>query len=38
MTDYGTLLRDHVTLCCGSIDRVFLQAYVPRFTLSGTSR
>ena len=27
MTDYGTLLRDHVTLRCCCIDRIFLQAY-----------
>jgi hypothetical protein len=30
MTDYSTLLRDHVTLTCRSIDRIFLQAYVPK--------
>lgn len=32
MTDYATLLRDHVTLKVGSIDaidRIFLQACVP---------
>ena len=29
MTDYGTLLQDHVTLRCRSIDRIFLKAYVP---------
>ena len=29
MTDYATLLRDHVTLRVRSIDRIFLQAYVP---------
>jgi hypothetical protein len=29
MTDYATLLRDHVTLKVRSIDRIFLQAYVP---------
>src|ERR1700694_2984102 len=29
MADYGTLLRDHVTLKVRSIDRIFLQAYVP---------
>jgi hypothetical protein len=28
MADYSTLLRDHVTLTCRSIDRIFLQAYV----------
>jgi hypothetical protein len=26
----ATLLRDHVTLACRSVDRIFLQAYVPR--------
>src|SRR5438876_3929590 len=30
MIDYATLLRDHVTLKCRSIDRMFLQAYVPK--------
>ena len=35
MTDYGTLLRDHVTLRCQSIDRIFLQAYVPRLQAVG---
>jgi len=35
MTDYGTLLRDHVTLRCRSIDRIFLQAYVPRLQAVG---
>ena len=35
MTDYGTLLRDHVTLRCRSIDRIFLQAYVPRLQTVG---
>jgi hypothetical protein len=29
MSDYATL-RDHVRLTCRSIDRIFLQAYVPR--------
>ena len=29
MTDYATLLRDHVTLKVRSIDHIFLQAYVP---------
>jgi hypothetical protein len=27
MTDYSILLRNHVTLECQSIDRIFLQAY-----------
>jgi hypothetical protein len=35
MTDYGTLLRDHVTLRCRCIDRIFLQAYVPRLQAVG---
>src|SRR6266545_6097416 len=35
MTDYGTLLRDHVTLRCRSIDRIFLQAYAPRLQAVG---
>jgi hypothetical protein len=30
MADYATLLRDHITLTCRSIDRIFLQAYVPK--------
>ena len=35
MTDYATLLRDHVTLKCRSIDRIFLQAYVPELQTVG---
>jgi hypothetical protein len=35
MTDYGTLLGDHVTLRCRSIDRIFLQAYVPKLQAVG---
>src|ERR1700756_390533 len=35
MTDYGTLLRDHVKLRCRSIDRIFLQAYVPKLQAVG---
>src|SRR5712692_6035044 len=35
MADYATLLRDHVTLKCGSIDRIFLQAYVPKLQAIG---
>jgi len=35
MINYGTLLRDHVTLRCRSIDRIFLQAYVPRLHTVG---
>jgi hypothetical protein len=30
VADYATLLRDHVTLTCRSVDRIFLQAYVPK--------
>lgn len=35
MTDYATLLRDHVTLKCRSLDRIFLQAYVPKLQSVG---
>lgn len=35
MTDYATLLRDHVTIEVRSIDRVFLQAYVPNLQTVG---
>ena len=35
MADYFTLLRDRVTLKCGSIDRIFLQAYVPKLQTVG---
>jgi len=35
MIDYATLLRDHVTLKCRSIDRIFLQAYVPKLQSVG---
>jgi hypothetical protein len=35
MTDYATLLRDHVTLKVRSIDRIFLQAYVPYLQTVG---
>src|SRR5438876_3603188 len=35
MADYATLLRDHVTLKCGSIDRIFMQAYVPKLQSVG---
>jgi hypothetical protein len=30
MADYASLLRDRVTLTCRSIDRIFLQGYVPK--------
>jgi hypothetical protein len=35
MADYASLLRDHVTLTCRSIDRIFLQAYVPKLQTVG---
>src|SRR5262252_3595763 len=35
MTDAAALLRDHVTLKCRSIDRIFLQAYVPKLQSVG---
>src|SRR5258708_38759758 len=35
MSDYATLLRDHVTLTCRSVDRIFLQAYVPKLQSVG---
>jgi len=35
MADYATLLRDHVVLTCRSVDRIFLQAYVPRLQSVG---
>jgi hypothetical protein len=35
MTDYATLLRDRVTLKCRSIDRIFLQGYVPKLQSVG---
>jgi hypothetical protein len=35
MADYGTLLRDRVTLQYRSIDRIFLQAYVPKLQSVG---
>jgi hypothetical protein len=35
MADYAMLLRDHVTLKCRSIDRIFLQAYVPKLQSVG---
>ncbi len=28
MADYATLLHDHTTLTCRSVDRIFLQGYV----------
>lgn len=35
MADYATLLRDDVTLTCRSVDRIFLQAYVPKLQTVG---
>ena len=35
MADYATLLRDQVTLKCRCIDRIFLQAYVPKLQSVG---
>jgi len=35
MTDYSTLLRDRATLKCRSIDRIFLQGYVPKLQSVG---
>jgi hypothetical protein len=35
MADYATLLRDHVTLTCRSVDRIFLQAYVTKLQSVG---
>jgi DNA-binding MarR family transcriptional regulator len=35
MADYATLLRDRVTLTCRSVDRIFLQGYVPKLQTAG---
>lgn len=35
MADYATLLRDHVTLKVRCLDRIFLQAYVPKLQCVG---
>jgi hypothetical protein len=35
MADYAMLLRDHVSLTCRSIDRLFLQAYIPKLQSVG---
>jgi len=35
MTDYATLLRDHMALKVRSLDRIFLQAYVPKLQSVG---
>src|SRR6266699_2362373 len=35
MADYATLLRDHTRLTCRSLDRIFLQAYMPGLQTPG---
>jgi hypothetical protein len=35
MADYATLLPDHVRLTCRCVDRIFLQAYVPKLQTVG---
>jgi hypothetical protein len=35
VVNYATLLRDEVSLACRSIDRIFLQAYVPKLQSVG---
>jgi hypothetical protein len=35
VADYASLLRNHVTLTCRSVDRIFLQAYVPKLQCVG---
>jgi hypothetical protein len=35
MADYASLLRDHVTLTCRSVDRFFLQGYIPKLQSVG---
>jgi hypothetical protein len=35
MANYAEILRDHVTLRCLSIDRILLQAYVPKLQTVG---
>ena len=35
MADYAMQLREHVTLTCRSIDRISLQAYVPKLQSVG---
>jgi hypothetical protein len=35
VADYATLLRDHVTLTCRCVDRIFLQGYVPKLQTVG---
>ena len=35
MANYASLLREHVTLKYRSLDRIFLQAYVPKLQTVG---
>ena len=35
MAGYSTLLRDRVTLSVRSVDRIFLQEYVPHLQTAG---
>jgi len=35
MAGHAALVRDHVTLTCRSVDRIFPQAYVPRLQSVG---
>jgi hypothetical protein len=35
MADYATLLRDHTRLTCRSLDRIFLQGYMPGLQTPG---
>jgi hypothetical protein len=35
MADYSTLLRDRVSLAVRSVDRIFLQGYVPHLQTAG---
>ena len=35
MADYATLLRDHTRLSCRSLDRIFLQGYMPGLQTPG---
>jgi hypothetical protein len=35
VADYASLLRDRVTLTCASVDRIFLQAWMPKLQSVG---
>jgi hypothetical protein len=35
VADYATLLRNHTTLACRSVDRIFLEGYVPQLQTPG---